>query len=233
VKHRVYPGVRQTGATNPFLFQSRNLRDLFILGITKSILMSSYFDVSRHFDVKLDEISISKEPELRPTISFQIILYNKSDRLVESDSIKYAIHFNLPKEDGNSEFRVVVRGSILTKFLIDAGSNLPITLEIEFPHLRVLCLSKLIHSSIEGKLEIYAIFSQIPVPYQPPFSRDYILAHEYLPDFPISGIVCKFMEFKIPIEEWKVFTKRVENFFFSLKKDNTYIHNESYDFHPH
>jgi hypothetical protein len=41
------------------------------------------------------------------------------------------------------------------------------------------------------------------------------------------------MEFKIPIEEWKVFTKRVENFFFSLKKDNTYIHDESYDFHPH
>ncbi|MEM3437771.1 MAG: hypothetical protein QXP55_04475 [Nitrososphaerales archaeon] len=190
--------------------------------------MSSYFDVSKYFDIELDKVSISKEPELRPTISFQIILHNKSDRLVESNSIKYAIHFNLPKEDGNSEFKIIARGSILTKFLIDAESSIPITLEIEIPHLRVLYLSKIIKSSIEGKLEVYAFFDQIPVPYQPPFSRDYILAYEYLPDFPISGIVCKFIEFRVPIEEWKVFAKRVELFFFSLKNENnTYIHKKS------
>ncbi len=179
--------------------------------------MNSYFDVSKYFDVTLDKISIGKDPELRPAISFQIILHNRSDKLVESESMKYAIHFNLPKEDGNLEFKVVARGSILTKFLIDAGSSLPITLETEIPHMRVLYLSKIIQSSIEGKLEIYAFFHQIPIPYQPPFSRDYILTHEYLPDFPISGMVCKFIEFRIPIEEWKVFSKRVENFFFSLK----------------
>ena len=181
--------------------------------------MSSYYDVSRYLDMTLDKVSMGKEPELRPTISFQILLHNKSDRLVESDSIKYAIHFNLPKEDNNLEFKVVARGSILTKFLIDAGSSLPITLEVEIPHIRVLYLSKIVQSSIEGKLEIYAFFDQIPVPYQPPFSRDYILTHEYLPDFPISGMVCKFIEFRIPIEEWKVFAKRVENFFFGLKQN--------------
>lgn len=190
--------------------------------------MGSYFDVSKYIDVKLDEVYISKEPELRPTISFRIILYNKSDRVVESNSIKYAIHFNLPKEDGKSEFKIIARGSILTKFLIDAGSSIPITLEIEIPHLRVLYLSRIIKSSIECKLEIYAFFDQIPVPYQPPFSRDYILVHEYLPDFPISGIVCKFIDFRISIEEWEVFAKKVEIFFSSLKNDgNTYIHKES------
>ncbi len=179
--------------------------------------MSSYFDVSRYLDVTLDKVSVGKEPELRPAISFQIILHNRSNKLVESDSMKYAIHFNLPKEDGNSEFKVIARGSILTKFLIDPESSLPITLEIEIPHLRVLYLSKIIKASIEAKLEVYALFNQIPVPYQPPFSRDYILTHEYLPDFPTSGIVCKFIEFKIPIEEWEVFAERVKNFFSSLK----------------
>jgi len=179
--------------------------------------MSSYFDVSRYLDVTLDKVSVGKEPELRPAISFQIILHNRSNKLVESDSMKYAIHFNLPKEDGNSEFKVIARGSILTKFLIDPESSLPITLEIEIPHLRVLYLSKIIKNSIEGKLEVYALFNQIPVAYQLPFSRDYILTHEYLPDFPISGIVCKFIEFGIPIEEWEVFAERVKKFFFNLK----------------
>jgi len=179
--------------------------------------MSSYFDVSRYLDVVLDKASMSKDPDLRPAISFQIILHNRSDKLVESNSMKYAIHFNLPKEDGNSEFKVIARGSILTKFLIDPESSLPITLEIEIPHLRVLYLSKVIKASVEGKLEVYAVFNQIPVPYQPPFSRGYILTHEYLPDFPVSGIVCKFIEFGIPIEEWEVFAGRVKNFFSSLK----------------
>jgi len=92
--------------------------------------------------------------------------------------------------------------------LIDAESSLPITLEIEIPHLRVLYLSNIIRASIEGKLEVYALFNQIPVPYQTPFSRDYILAYEYLPDYPISGIVCKFIEFQIPIEEWEVLRRK-------------------------
>jgi hypothetical protein len=179
--------------------------------------MSSYFDISRYLDVTLERATLGAEPELRPTISFQILIHNRSNKLVESDSIKYAIHFNLPKEDGNSEFKVVVRGSILTKFLIDSESNLPITLEIEIPHLRVLYLSKIIKNSIEGKLEVYALFNQILVPYQLPFSRDYILTHEYLPDFPVSGIVCKFIEFGIPMEEWEVFAEKVKGFFFSLK----------------
>ncbi len=179
--------------------------------------MSTYFDVSKYLDVTLDEVFMSEEPELRPTISFQIVLHNRSDKLVESDSMKYAVHFNLPKEAGGSEFKVINRGSILTKFLIDGESSLPITLEVDIPHLRVLYLSEAIKASIEGKLEVYAFFTQIPVPYLPPFSSDYIVAHEYFPDFPINGLVCRFIEFRIPLEEWKVFAERVRKFFLGLR----------------